>query len=100
MKSLHFFENHPFIDGHRSWQKFIHNSLQNLNLTTCSLITFAVSNACAVEIKIKWFIRKHMTYAYENTYPYASPILQLSYSFSLMFQDIYLSFISFNIHVV
>jgi hypothetical protein len=23
-----------FIDGHRSWQKFIHNSLQNLNLTS------------------------------------------------------------------
>jgi hypothetical protein len=23
-----------FIDGHRSWQKFIHNSLQNLNSTS------------------------------------------------------------------
>ena len=43
MKSLNFFENHPFIDGHRSWPKFIHNSLQNLNLTTCSLILNKIS---------------------------------------------------------
>jgi hypothetical protein len=35
MKSLHFFENHPFIDGHRSWQKFIHNSLQKYRDDSC-----------------------------------------------------------------
>jgi hypothetical protein len=27
----------------KSWQKFIHNSLQNLNLTTCSLILNKIS---------------------------------------------------------
>ena len=54
-----------FIDGHRSWQKFIHNSLQNLNSTSLDFDINKI-NQLLTDQHSKVILKNYNIYLFKN----------------------------------
>jgi hypothetical protein len=68
-----------FIDGHRSWQKFIHNSLQNLNLTSLDFDINKINQLLTDQQKLPVNITRELTKLRLSSHSLLNRPLQATY---------------------